>query len=56
MKELLEYCREMIVKHPCYRVEINDLYILCRDNIKEGESKDNKIEQCYSSIRSLVNE
>jgi hypothetical protein len=46
----------MIEKHPDYKDEIESYYELCVDSIDAGESQQNEIELCYSSIKQLISE
>ena len=54
MKELAEYCLDVICKHPRLAKQINDLYVLCQDEIEAGESETNEIELCKNSIEELL--
>ena len=54
MKELNNYCKKIIEKNPSLKNEILDLYLLCWDNIEEGASIENEIENCYSAIKDLL--
>jgi hypothetical protein len=54
MKELAEYCLDVICKYPRLAKDINDLYQLCQDEINAGESETNEIELCKGSIEELI--
>ena len=36
MKELAEYCLDVICKHPKLAKQINEIYVLCQDEIEAG--------------------
>ena len=54
MEQLIKHAKEIIKKHPELEAEIQNLLFLCKDEIDAGESKDNEIQLCYSSINELV--
>jgi hypothetical protein len=54
MEELKKYSKEMIVKYPHFKSEIEDLVELCRDEIESGESPTEEIRKCMYDIDELV--
>jgi len=54
MDRLTAYLREAITNHPHLRGQINDFYKLCLDEIENGESEQNEIELCFSSVDELI--
>jgi hypothetical protein len=56
LAQLETYCSNTIAEHPDLKNEILDLYQLCLDEIEQGESKDNEIYLCQSSIEDLLND
>ena len=54
MKELAEWILEFISKHPKHAKECNDYFVLCQDEIENGESKENEIELCKGAILDLL--
>jgi len=53
MEELAKWCVEFISKNPRKAKEVNDLFVLCQDEIEAGESMENEIELCKNSINEL---
>jgi len=56
MKELKKFVTITIGNNEELREEILELYQLCLDEIENGESEQNEIELCYSSIKELIDE
>ena len=56
MKELAEYCLDVISKYPSLASEVNDFFVLCQDEIANGESETHEIELCMGSIQDLIDE
>ncbi len=54
MKELEKFANEMILKYPEHLLDIQELFQLCKDEIEAGESQQNEIDLCYSSIEDLI--
>jgi hypothetical protein len=54
MEKLKEFIQQSIKENPDYAEEITDLFELCKDEIESGESKENEIQLCYSSIYELL--
>lgn len=54
MKKLKEFVQQSIKENPDYAERITDLFELCKDEIESGESKENEIQLCYSSIYELL--
>ena len=55
-ENLKKLVKETIAKYPQLKIEILDLYQLCRDEIEQGESIDHECELCESSIEELIKE
>lgn len=55
-EQLKQWIKEKITKHPEHKSEILDLYMLCIEEIEQGESPDNEIYLCTDSINQLIEE
>jgi hypothetical protein len=53
-KDLKNYVRDMIVKHPELREQMLELLELCMDEIEEGASPSNEMHLCVSDINQLI--
>jgi hypothetical protein len=56
IKELATYCLDVISKYPNLAQEVNDLFVLCKDEIEAGGSTQHEINLCISSIEDLIDE
>lgn len=54
MKQLIEFAKEFIQKHPQHKEEVIDLVQLCKDEIGEGGSPQHEINLCIGSIQDLL--
>jgi uncharacterized UPF0160 family protein len=54
IKDLTEYCMDMIKLYPKLKDEIEDLYVLALDEIEAGESQHNECELAFCSIKQLI--
>lgn len=54
MKQLIEFAKEFIQKHPQHKGEVIDLVQLCKDEIEEGGSISHEINLCIGSIQDLL--
>lgn len=54
LKDLRLFVIEKSKKYPILESEIWDFYYLCLDEIDEGNSVDNEISLCLSSIKQLI--
>lgn len=55
-KQLTDYAKEMMVKYPNHKSEIQDIYSLCMDEIEEGGSVEHECQLAMEDIRQLVGE
>ena len=53
-RDLKNYVRDMIVKHPELREQMLELLELCMDEIEEGESPSNEMHLCVRDINQLI--
>ena len=53
-RDLIQYVRDMIVKHPELREQMLELLELCMDEIEEGASPSNEMHLCVSDINQLI--
>ena len=53
-RDLKQYVRDMIVKHPELREQMLELLELCMDEIEEGASPSNEMHLCVSDINQLI--
>jgi hypothetical protein len=53
-RDLKNYVRDMIVKHPELREQMLELLELCMDEIEEGASPSNEMHLCVSDINQLI--
>jgi hypothetical protein len=53
-RDLKNYVRDMIVKHPELREQILELLELCMDEIEEGGSPAHEISLCVNDINQLI--
>lgn len=53
-KDLKNYVRDMIVKHPELRKQMLEFLELCMDEIEEGASPSNEMHLCVSDINQLI--
>jgi hypothetical protein len=53
-RDLKNYVRDMIVKHPELREQMLELLELCMDEIEEGGSPVHEISLCVSDINQLI--
>ena len=53
-RDLKQYVRDMIVKHPELREQMLELLELCMDEIEEGASPSNEVHLCVSDINQLI--
>ena len=53
MRELKIFVANTIIEHPALEKDILDLLSLCIDEIEDGESQENAIENCYTAIKQL---
>ena len=56
MKQLIEFAKEFIQKHPQHKEEVIDLVQLCKDEIEEGGSPQHEMSLCIESIKQLLEE
>jgi len=58
MKERLNYLKQFvkdfITKHPEHKVQVNDFYLMCLEEIAEGDSVEHAMQLCIESINELV--
>jgi hypothetical protein len=55
LQDLRKYAKETIEKHPEHKKDIVGLYQLCLDEIEEGGSREQEIENCLHDIKELLN-
>ena len=53
-RDLKNYVRDMIVKHPELREQMLEFLELCMDEIEEGASPANEMHLCVSDINQLI--
>jgi len=53
-RDLKNYVRDMIVKHPELREQMLEFLELCMDEIEEGGSPANEMHLCVSDINQLI--
>ena len=53
-RDLKQYVRDMIVKHPELREQMLELLELCMDEIEEGASPSNEMHLCVNDINQLI--
>jgi len=53
-RDLKNYVRDMIVKHPELREQMLELLELCMDEIEEGASPANEMHLCVNDINQLI--
>jgi len=53
-RDLKNYVRDMIVKHPELRKQMLEFLELCMDEIEEGASPANEMHLCVSDINQLI--
>ncbi len=56
MEQLIKEAKEKIKQYPALEAEIKNFLFLCKDEIDEGNSEDNEIQLCRSSIDELIEE
>ena len=54
IKDLTEYCMNMIKLYPTLKDEMEDFYVLALDEIEAGESQHNECELAVCSIEQLI--
>lgn len=54
MKELIEFAKQFIAKHPQHKEAVKDLIQLCSDEIEEGSPATHEIQLCRNSIEQLL--
>jgi len=55
MQQLASWCLEFISKHPEHSKAVNAYFVLCKDEVENGESEFNEIHLCKNSINELLN-
>ena len=55
LQDLRNYAKETIEKYPEHKKDIIGLYNLCVNEIDEGGSREQEIENCLHDIKELLN-
>jgi hypothetical protein len=53
-RDLKNYVRDMIVKHPELKEQMLEFLELCMNEIEEGESPSNEMHLCVRDIEQLI--
>lgn len=56
LEELHIWCKEQSITYPEHKDKIIDFYDLAKDEVDSGESLQNEITHCVSSIEELIEE
>jgi len=54
MKELTNYAKSVIQKHPDLKPQIEEIINLCKSEIEEGSSVQNEVDAAYWAIKDLL--
>ena len=55
LRDLYQYCQEVVEKHPSLGSEIMEFYALAQMEVEEGESEDHECELAVGDINDLIN-
>jgi len=55
LRDLYQYCQEVVEKHPSLRSEIMEFYALAQMEVEDGGSVEHECELAISDIEELIN-
>ena len=55
LRDLHQYCQEVVEKYPSLGSEIMEFYALAQMEVEDGESEDHECELAVSDIEELIN-
>ena len=55
LRDLHQYCQEVVEKYPSLGSEIMEFYALAQMEVEDGESEDHECELAVSDIDNLIN-
>lgn len=53
LKQLEDLCRRLMQKHPKHKLEIIDIYSMCRDEVEDGNYEQHEVDLAEQDLTDL---